>query len=70
MTESQLKHLHQLQDSFAEQVALKYAKGALEHGGLLWDKETAWLLDQAIDEAIDQYVYLMTMKEKLNADLR
>ena len=40
----------------------KYRKGQAEHGGQLWLNPS--LLDNAIDEAIDQVVYLLTLKEQ------
>ncbi len=43
----------------------KYEIGQKEHGGNLWEKDTLFLVDQAIDEAIDQVVYLTTLRDKL-----
>jgi hypothetical protein len=41
----------------------KYNKGQVEHGGNLWEKKG--LIDMAIDEAIDQVVYLLTLKKQI-----
>ena len=41
----------------------KYTQGQQEHGGFLWKKRG--LIDMAIDEAIDQVVYLLTLKQQL-----
>lgn len=41
----------------------KYNKGQAEHGGKLWQKKG--LIDMAIDEAIDQVVYLFTLKKQI-----
>lgn len=41
----------------------KYLRGQAEHGGQLWQK--SGLLDMAIDEAIDQVIYLLTLREQL-----
>jgi hypothetical protein len=43
----------------------KYEKGQREHGGNLWQKDG--LLDEAINEAIDQVVCLITLKQQLEA---
>jgi len=45
---------------------VKYVTGQKEHGGNLWEKEG--LLDMAIDEAIDQVIYLLTLKKQLEND--
>lgn len=41
----------------------KFSAGVSEHGGNLWDKKD--LIDMAIAEAIDQVVYLLTLKEQI-----
>ena len=56
-------HLQQIKDEFFKLVDTKYRKGQAEHGGNLWAKPG--LLDMAIDEAIDQVVYLLTLREQL-----
>lgn len=43
----------------------KYRQGAAEHGGFLPDIGPLTLLDCAIDEAIDQVTYLLTLREEL-----
>jgi hypothetical protein len=43
----------------------KYRAGAAEHGGNLWDLSTSTLLDNAVSEAIDQVIYLMTLRDKV-----
>lgn len=65
MTEEQKSHARDIAEEFMDAMFYKYEKGAKEHGGNIWDKEPDWLLDQAIDEAIDQVVYLMTLRQKL-----
>ena len=55
-------HLSEIKKEFAELVTEKYRKGAIEHGGYLWLKNG--LLDMAIDEAIDQVVYLLTLRQQ------
>jgi hypothetical protein len=57
-------HLARVQQRCAEMLDKKYRKGQAEHGGSLWMKPG--LLDMAIDEAIDQVVYLLTLKEQLD----
>jgi hypothetical protein len=66
MTEEQEQHLGEIQDQFCDLVDAKYRKGAREHASQLNKDYTAKeLLDMAIDEAIDQVTYLLTLREKL-----
>lgn len=69
MTKSQIKHVQILSLTFQRKLARKYAKGAKEHGGDLHDYPELMLLDQAIEEVIDCYAYLMTLREKLTKKL-
>lgn len=55
-------HLQRIKSRFLALVDHKYRKGQAEHGGQLWLNPK--LLDNAIDEAIDQVVYLLTLKEQ------
>ena len=50
--------------SFNSLVDAKYRKGQAEHGGDLFKKTKLELIDFTIDEAIDQVVYLLTLKDK------
>lgn len=43
----------------------KYLKGQREHGGELWRKRG--IIDMAIEEAVDQIVYLLTLRDQLAA---
>lgn len=63
MTPSQEAHLQHIKDTFAELTDRKYRKGQEEHGGNLWQKKR--LIDMAIDEAIDQVTYLLSLKEQI-----
>lgn len=65
MTPEQEQHLEEILVKFADLTVKKYKKGQEEHGGNLWEKDTLFLLDAAIDEAIDQVVYLLTLRRKL-----
>ena len=58
------EHIDSITASFKELATAKYFKGAKEHGGNLWDKQG--LIDMAIEEAIDQAIYLMTLKQQIN----
>jgi len=51
-------------DEVYKMALAKYRKGAEEHGGNLWDLSEDELLDEAINEAIDQVIYLLTIKLK------
>ncbi len=63
MTPQQTAHLVNIQNSFIEAVRDKYRKGVEEHGGNLWEKTN--LIDEAMNECIDLYVYLYTLREQL-----
>lgn len=65
MTPEQESHLQRVKDEFVELVDSKYRKGQAEHGGDLFSQPELNLLDMAISEAIDQVVYLLTLKERL-----
>jgi hypothetical protein len=43
----------------------KYRAGQEEHGGNMWEKKG--MLTHAIEEAIDQVVYLYTLREQMRA---
>ena len=65
MTDSQEQNLKIIKLKFAALVEKKYRMGDQEHGGNLLDEPELTLLDSAIDEAIDQVVYLITLRRKL-----
>jgi hypothetical protein len=65
MTEEQEKHLQRVKDDFVKLVDPKYRKGQKEHGGDLFTKPSVDLLDSAIEEAVDQFVYLSSLREHL-----
>jgi hypothetical protein len=67
MTPAQEEHLRDIKESFSNLVDVKYRKGQAEHGGDLFKLTPIKLLDAAIDEAIDQVVYLLTLKEQINS---
>lgn len=58
------EHIDSITANFKELATSKYFKGAKEHGGNLWEK--SGLIDEAISEAIDQVIYLITLKSQLN----
>jgi hypothetical protein len=65
MTLEQEQHLQHIKDEFVSLVDPKYRKGQSQHGGDLFTKSASELVDMALDEAIDQVVYLLTLREKL-----
>ena len=65
MTPEQEDHLNVIKSAFKFLVDTKYRKGQKEHGENLFDKTPIQLVDNAIDEAIDQVVYLITLRDKL-----
>ncbi len=67
MTDTQVKHLNKIAEEAHTLLVQKYVRGAEEHKSSLSEDYTALeLLDEAINEAVDQMVYLLTLKEKLN----
>lgn len=66
MTPEQEEHLARIKNEFDNLVDDKYRKGQAEHGGNLTDVEIPKLVQFALDEAIDQVVYLLTIKNKLH----
>lgn len=65
MTPAQEEHLARIKNAFDNLADAKYRKGQAEHGGDLFEKSALELIDMAIDEAIDQVVYLLTARDKL-----
>ena len=63
LNKQQEEHLKKLKESFAKALDKKYRAGAAEHGGCIWDNPR--LLDEAIDETVDLYAYLMTFRDVL-----
>lgn len=65
MSEEQRLHTELLVKQFTELMTKKYEAGTREHAGNIWDLPKEQLLDEAINEAIDQVVYLLTLKANL-----
>lgn len=65
LTIKQEQHLQRIKDRFEADVDAKYRSGAREHGGTLLEHDALWLLEEGMKEAVDQYVYLATLREKL-----
>lgn len=65
MTPDRLAHLTRLQTEVVRRMSDKYIRGQIEHGGDLFSKPG--ILEMAIDEAVDQVVYLLTLKEQQDA---
>lgn len=63
MTNEAAAHRDSVIAEFERLCTQKYNKGQEEHGGKLWEKKG--LIDMAIDEAIDQVVYLLTLKQQI-----
>ncbi len=60
-----LLHLERIKKLASRRIDLKYLEGVIEHGGGLWEWKPEQLLDAALDEAIDQVVYLLTLRAQL-----
>lgn len=63
MTQEQENHLQNIKTAFLKAVDIKYRHGQEEHGGNLWKKKG--LIDMAIEEAVDQVIYLLTLKKQI-----
>jgi len=69
MNEDQVKHLKSILSNTERLLSDKYIKGVIEHKTTLNKDYTALeLLNCAIDEAIDQVTYLLTLKEILHKE--
>lgn len=66
MTSRQWEHLRRIQNEFAARLGEKYVRGAGEHQDDLQDLTELQILEEAIGEAVDQVVYLLTLREKLS----
>ena len=66
MNKVQIEHLGYILDTTQDLISNKYEKGAAEHKTILSeDYDKHQLIDMAIEEAVDQLTYLLTLKEKL-----
>lgn len=68
VTPEQENHLAEIKNSFETLVDIKYRKGQEEHGGDLFKKGILDLVEDALNEAIDQFVYLITIRNKILDD--
>ena len=66
MTEAQRNHASYIATRARTRIFEKYATGQAEHGGNLWDKFTPLrLVEEALNEAYDQVIYLETLHTML-----
>jgi len=65
MTNEQELHLATIKATFSVLVDAKYRKGQAEHGGDLLDLGELQLVEMALEEAVDEVVYLLSLREKL-----
>ena len=63
MTPEQEQHLKRIKTNFTSRVDAKYRAGQKEHGGDLMHNNALALIDMTIAEAVDQVVYLETLRE-------
>ena len=63
MEKAQEQHLKFILKEFKRLTDPKYRNGQKEHGGDLFLKKG--IIDMIIEEAIDQFVYAVTLKEQL-----
>lgn len=62
-TESDHQHIAHIRREFDEMMEQKYLAGIQEHGGHLWQKP---LDREALFEAIDQVVYLVSLRDQID----
>lgn len=65
MTIEQELHLSGIKRGFESLVDIKYGQGQVEHGGDSWGMPDVRILNKAISEAVDQVIYLLTLRDKL-----
>jgi len=65
LTDAQELHLSTIKLIFETMVDKKYRIGQNEHGGDLFQMDSLKLLDNAIEECIDQFTYLITLRNQL-----
>ena len=58
-------HAALVADEARRMILTKYERGQREHGGELWKKKG--LIDMAIEEAVDQVIYLLTLRDQIAA---
>lgn len=63
MSPAHEEHLAMIKAQFLREVDVKYRAGRKQHGGKLWEKPG--LIRMAMDECIDQYVFLATLQQQL-----
>ena len=66
MTNEQEAHLLKIKQSFDILVDSKYRTGQREHGGNLWDKKINTLIADVLFEAIDLFVYVLTLRDSIS----
>lgn len=65
LTKAQKNHLRSIKIFFSDSADIKYVHGAKEHGGNLFDFSLLQLVDASLDECVDQFTYLTTLRAKL-----
>ena len=70
MTPGQEEHLASIKAQFLAAVDGKYRAGQREHGGDLWGLSPLALVDAALEEAVDAFVYLSTIRQILQSRSR
>jgi len=66
MNREQVDHLNSILEETRLLITNKYITGAEEHDSVLSEDYTAeQILDMAIEEAVDQMTYLLTLKGKM-----
>lgn len=58
------EHLKRIINNFVDLISQKYIRGAVEHGGSLWEKKD--LIGKAKEEVVDLYSYLDALEIQLD----
>lgn len=67
-TPDQYAHLDRLNRKFTSKNTIKYIEGTNEHPGNLWDLTPLELAHHALEEAIDQVNFLITLIDLLELE--
>lgn len=69
ITKAHRDHAAEIATYFTKREIPKYTAGVKEHGGNIWELTALELVDNALEEAVDQFVYLYTLKQKLEGQV-
>ena len=62
------EHLGRIMQKLVPRIQEKYRDGQLKHQTRLWEADILQLANEALNEALDQVVYIYTLIEQLEKD--